>query len=194
MFWKFLSPEWFQPGNLGGCRIGIEVALVLVPCHRLPVFTHIAPTSAAGGSNGLVLQLQSMQILLSHNSWSRCGSVFHCTTVVQQQSSPLSSLLLLQIPTPDLVLGLCEPKEKALPVAEGSQLLRKDLASLLPNPLARSTFTGSHHAALCYCPPGIHSHAVWGKPCNAWFGGQLVMKRMLGHTEKQTTLWAVSWK
>lgn len=146
-----LSLKQFQAGNPGGCRSGrgTEVALALVLCDRLPVFTHVAPTGVAGGSNASVLQLLSVWFMLSHHLRSLCGSALCCTAVVAQQSSPLPPPPLPQIPTPALASGLCKPKEKVLPMAEGLQLSRRDLAAALPSPLACFALSGGHHTLFC---------------------------------------------
>lgn len=121
--------------------MGTQVALALVLCDRLPVFTHIAPTGVVGA----VPQLLSMWFMLSHHLRSLCGSALCCTAAVAQQSSPLPPPLLPQIPTPALASGLCKPKEKVLPTAEGLQLSRRDLAAALPSPLACFALSGGHH-------------------------------------------------
>lgn len=145
------SPKQFQAGNLGGSfrGMGTEAVLALVLCDRLPMLTCLAPTRVAGGSNAPAPQLLSMWFTLSHHLQSLCGSAFCCTAAVAQKSSPLSPPLLLQIPSPVLASGLCEPKGKVLPTAEGLQLSRRDLAAVLPSPLACFALSGGHHTLFC---------------------------------------------
>lgn len=113
--------------------MGTEVPPVLYG--RLPVFTHVAPNTVAGGNNTPVPLLLSIWLMLSHHLQSLCGSAVLCTEVMAQNISVLLPSLLLQILTPALAAGLCRAKEKVLPTAAGLQLTRRDLAAVLPSPL-----------------------------------------------------------
>lgn len=64
-------------------------------------------------------------------------------------SSPLPPHLPPQIPAPTLVSGLCKPKEKVGPMAEGLQLSRRDLAVAPPSPLACFALSSGHHVLFC---------------------------------------------
>lgn len=143
------SPEQFQAGNLGGCwsRSGMEVALALVLCDRLPIFTHVASTRVAGGSNAPAPQLLSMWFALSHHIQSLCGSALRCTAAVAKHSTAAHTLPLLLAPNSNPCPGFrtAQAEGESASMAEGLQLSRRDLAAAWPSPLACFALSGGHH-------------------------------------------------
>lgn len=129
-----------------------EIALSLDLCDRLPC--PCGHMGVPGGSNAPVWQLLrvSFLFLLSHHLQPLCDSAPCCTAVVAQKSSSLLPTLLLQLPTSALATGLCKPKEKLPPMAKAMQLRRRNLAGVLPSPLACFALSGGHHMVFHILP------------------------------------------
>lgn len=140
-----------------------EVALALDLCDRLPC--PCVPTGSPGGKQCHSMAAAEYVMFLScfccPITYRPSVSAPCCTAVVAQQSSSFLPNLLFQLPTSALASRLCEPKENYVPpVAKVLQLSRRDLAVVLPSPLACFALSGGHHMVFHVLPLN-HSYLYW---------------------------------